>query len=40
MLSFRDGQQEIIEQMIDGKDVIAILPTGMGKSLLINYQLI
>lgn len=35
--SFRDGQQEIIEQMIDGKDVIAILPTGMGKSLL--YQL-
>lgn len=35
--SFREGQQEIIEQIIDGKDVIAILPTGMGKSLL--YQL-
>ena len=35
--SFREGQQEIIEQIIGGKDVIAILPTGMGKSLL--YQL-
>ncbi|TQR21083.1 RecQ family ATP-dependent DNA helicase [Psychrobacillus vulpis] len=32
--AFRDGQKEIIEQVIAGKDVIAILPTGMGKSLL------
>ena len=35
--NFRAGQQEIIEQIIEKKDVIAILPTGMGKSLL--YQL-
>lgn len=35
--SFREGQQEIIEQVIAGQDVVAILPTGMGKSLL--YQL-
>jgi len=35
--TFRAGQQEIIEQILDKKDVIAILPTGMGKSLL--YQL-
>lgn len=35
--TFRAGQQEIIEQIIEKKDVIAILPTGMGKSLL--YQL-
>ncbi|WP_144511313.1 ATP-dependent DNA helicase RecQ [Bacillus sp. FJAT-22090] len=35
--SFRNGQKEIIEQVIAGRDVVAILPTGMGKSLL--YQL-
>ena len=35
--SFREGQKEIIEQILIGQDVIAILPTGMGKSLL--YQL-
>lgn len=35
--SFRDGQKEIIEQVLTGRDVVAILPTGMGKSLL--YQL-
>lgn len=35
--SFRDGQKEIIEQVLKGQDVVAILPTGMGKSLL--YQL-
>ncbi|WP_313891014.1 RecQ family ATP-dependent DNA helicase [Psychrobacillus sp.] len=35
--SFRDGQKEILEQIIAGKDVMAVLPTGMGKSLL--YQL-
>lgn len=35
--SFREGQKEIIEQVIAGQDVVAILPTGMGKSLL--YQL-
>ncbi|MFJ8065165.1 RecQ family ATP-dependent DNA helicase [Psychrobacillus sp. NPDC096426] len=35
--SFREGQKEIIEHVISGQDVVAILPTGMGKSLL--YQL-
>ncbi|SES33999.1 ATP-dependent DNA helicase RecQ [Psychrobacillus sp. OK032] len=35
--SFREGQKEIIEHVIAGQDVVAILPTGMGKSLL--YQL-
>lgn len=35
--SFRPGQKEVIEQIINGKDVIALLPTGMGKSLC--YQL-
>lgn len=35
--TFRPGQKEIIEQLIEGKDVVALLPTGMGKSLC--YQL-
>lgn len=35
--TFRPGQKEVIEQIISGKDTIALLPTGMGKSLC--YQL-
>jgi ATP-dependent DNA helicase RecQ len=34
---FRPGQAEIIGAVLDGKDVLAVLPTGSGKSLL--YQL-
>ncbi|MBD8031989.1 RecQ family ATP-dependent DNA helicase [Solibacillus merdavium] len=35
--TFRSGQEEIIGNILKGKDVVAILPTGMGKSLC--YQL-
>ncbi len=35
--SFRSGQKEIIERVLGGEDVIALLPTGMGKSMC--YQL-
>ena len=35
--SFRPGQKEVIEQIMDDRDVLAILPTGGGKTLL--YQL-
>lgn len=34
---FRPGQREIIERVLAGEDVIALLPTGMGKSIC--YQL-
>lgn len=34
---FRTGQKDIIEQVLAGKDVVALLPTGMGKSMC--YQL-
>jgi ATP-dependent DNA helicase RecQ len=35
--SFRPGQEEIVAAVLGGEDVIAVMPTGGGKSLL--YQL-
>ncbi|MEO8230851.1 MAG: RecQ family ATP-dependent DNA helicase, partial [Ignavibacteriota bacterium] len=30
---FRSGQQEIIDEIMDSKNVLAVLPTGAGKSI-------
>lgn len=34
---FRSGQEEIVSAVLDGEDVLAVMPTGSGKSLC--YQL-
>lgn len=31
--SFKEGQQSIIEEIVGGRDVLGIMPTGAGKSL-------
>src|SRR5881396_3271129 len=34
---FRDGQEQIVRAVLGGRDVLAVMPTGAGKSL--GYQL-
>lgn len=31
--SFRDGQEIIINAILESRDVLAIMPTGVGKSI-------
>jgi len=31
--AFRDSQQDLVETVLDGRDLLAVMPTGSGKSL-------
>ncbi|MBR0108332.1 MAG: DEAD/DEAH box helicase, partial [Pyramidobacter sp.] len=31
--SFRSGQEQTIDALLDGRDTLAVMPTGAGKSL-------
>ena len=31
--SFREGQETLIDCILDGRDVLGVMPTGAGKSL-------
>ena len=31
--SFRPGQEEIVETLLEGNNALAVMPTGAGKSL-------
>lgn len=31
--SFRDGQEQIVDALLDGRDALCIMPTGVGKSM-------
>ena len=35
--SFRPGQEEVVDALLAGRDVLAVMPTGAGKSIC--YQL-
>lgn len=31
--TFRPGQEQIVRQLLAGRDVLAVMPTGAGKSV-------
>ena len=31
--SFRPGQEDIVRRLLDGQDVLAVMPTGAGNSI-------
>ena len=36
--AFRPGQAEIVSAILDGRDVLAVMPTGSGKSLCYQFR--
>ena len=35
--SFREGQEAVIRSVLAGRDVLAVMPTGSGKSVCYQY---
>ena len=31
--TFREGQEQVIDELLSGRDVLGVMPTGAGKSL-------
>ncbi|MDM8297150.1 DEAD/DEAH box helicase [Enterocloster aldenensis] len=38
--TFRDGQDVLINSILEGRDVLGVMPTGAGKSLCFQYRLL
>jgi ATP-dependent DNA helicase RecQ len=38
--TFRDGQDVLIQSILEGRDVLGVMPTGAGKSLCFQYRLL
>ncbi len=38
--SFREGQEMLVDALLNGQDVLGIMPTGAGKSLLVDALLL
>ena len=36
--AFRPGQEQLVSAVLSGRDVLAVMPTGSGKSLGISCQ--
>lgn len=38
--SFREGQEYLIDSILEGRDTLGIMPTGAGKSICLQYRLL
>ena len=38
--TFRDGQDVLINSILEGRDLLGVMPTGAGKSLCFQYRLL
>lgn len=38
--SFREGQELLVDSVLQGRDVLGVMPTGAGKSICYQYRLL